>query len=223
MTKTILIVGTHVGDYARWFEEIFNEPELRYVANDDDIKREYVRQDDLDLIVFTGGADVNPKYYSESLGKFTHKDDDRDRVDFDVYHIFRKTIPKLGICRGSQFLTVASGGSLIQHVNGHTQSHQISTSSGSNYKITSTHHQMCYPYDIEHKLIAWSTNFRSNTYLNGANQEKDLKADFLEPEIMYYPKTNSLGIQGHPEFSNCPKETSDYCARLINKLIKGEL
>lgn len=224
MGKTIAIVGTHIGDYTRWFTENFKDVNIRYIQNNEDMMKEYHRQEELDLIVFTGGADVHPRYYSEEVGKFTGTNDQRDRVDFDVFQNFNRGIPKVGICRGSQFLTVASGGSLIQHVNGHTQSHTITTKSGSIYKITSTHHQMCYPFDVpEYKLLAWSTNYRSDTYLDGKNQEKELRSNFLEPEIIYYPKTNSLAIQGHPEYTNCPKETSEYVIKLIKKLIKDEL
>lgn len=227
MTKlNVIIVGKHIGDYTRWIKANFEEKRdltISYIQNKEDINKVKEASPLPDLIIFTGGADVNPRYYAENLGKFTSCNTERDDVDFEVAQTFR-SIPKLGICRGSQFLTVQAGGKLIQHVTGHTQSHPITTRRGNEYKMTSTHHQMCYPYDINgYKLLAWSTRYRSATYLDGNNKEIELPGNFLEPEIMYYPNTNALAIQGHPEFGNCPKETSEFCIKLVEKLLKGEL
>lgn len=122
----------------------------------------------------------------------------------------------------SQFLTTMSGGSLIQHVNGHGGDHLISTKEGIMLKMTSTHHQMMYPYDLnkdKFDLIAWSTYFKSDTYLNGRNEEIEIPTEFLEPEIVHYKNTNALAIQGHPEFSSCNREASDYCLDLIRNYL----
>ena len=82
---------------------------------------------------------------------------------------------------------------------------------------------MIYPFDLNEKdyeLIAYSEYFQSNTYLNGDNEEIELSNNFLEPEIVYYKKTNALCIQGHPEWSHCERRTSSMCLNLIDKYLK---
>lgn len=222
----VAIVGNYGNsEYIKWLQSIDNyEMVISEIKNREDLSRvtEYP-----DLLVFTGGSDVNPDYYSEKLGKYTHIDKERDSFEYAVYDkLNNRNVKKLGICRGSQFLTVLSGGKLIQHVNGHMGEHTIETQGSSRFKMTSDHHQMLYPFELnkeQFKLIAWSEYFKSSTYLNGNNEEIDLNKDFLEPEIVYYNNTNSLTIQGHPEYSHCNKETSNYCKRLVIKLLESKL
>ena len=76
----------------------------------------------IDLIVFTGGADVSPEYYGENKGQHTSIDKKRDKVEYDMFQSLYMT-PKVGFCRGAQYLTVLNGGKLVQHVTGHTSSH----------------------------------------------------------------------------------------------------
>jgi GMP synthase-like glutamine amidotransferase len=175
------------------------------------------------LIVFTGGEDVNPEYYGEKNGSFTVTNPKRDNIEIDIFHSFNGSgVKMLGICRGAQLLTVLSGGMLIQHCEGHDKPHKISTKLKSNiiadFDMTSTHHQMMFPYKMntsDWKMVAWSTHFNSRTYLNGEDKEVVLPQKFLEPEIVYYPRQRALCIQGHPESNKCCDETVDYIGRLL--------
>ena len=178
---------------------------------------------DIDLVLFTGGEDVNPERYYENLGKYTHVNSSRDEKEIETYNKFSGYCFLLGICRGNQLLTVLSGGKLIQHVEGHGRDHSMILNNRFTYKITSSHHQMIYPFDLNEKdyeLIAYSEYFQSKTYLNGNNEEIELPNNFLEPEIVYYKNTNALCIQGHPEWSHCEKKTSIMCLNLIDKYLK---
>lgn len=178
---------------------------------------------DIDLVLFTGGEDVNPSHYGERVGKYTHFNDNRDQKEMDTFYKFRNNSFMLGICRGSQILTTLSGGKLIQHVEGHGRDHSMIVRGSLRYNITSSHHQMLYPFDLnkkEYELIAYSEYYQSKTYLNGENDEIELSKDFLEPEIIYYKNTNSLVIQGHPEWSHCEKRTSNMCLNLIDKYLQ---
>jgi GMP synthase-like glutamine amidotransferase len=220
------------GSFEKWLGNL--ESNINFInlkkASEEEQKRRNVNKmgmpnkAKIDLVVFTGGADVSPRYYGDEQGKFTTVNEKRDAIEENYYAYFRG-IPKLGICRGSQFLTVMNGGKLIQHVTGHTQSHTIHLKVNewedpNDHIITSTHHQMLYPFDCRrYELLAWSKEFRSNTYLNGQNKEFKLPSQFLEPEIVYYPDSNSLAIQGHPEFDRCPKTTSEMCLTLIKKFL----
>ena len=178
---------------------------------------------DIDLVLFTGGEDVNPAHYNENIGKYTHINSNRDKKEIDTFYRFKGKSFLLGICRGNQLLTILSGGKLIQHVEGHCRDHSMVLNNGLKYNITSSHHQMIYPFDLNEKdyeLIGYSEYFQSNTYLNGDNEEIELSNNFLEPEIVYYKKTNALCIQGHPEWSHCEKRTSNMCLNLIDKYLK---
>lgn len=193
----------------------------------------------IDIALFTGGEDVDPSLYGEKKGKFTSINRERDEIERALYNALPNSTLKVGICRGAQFLTVMSGGRLIQHIEGHGGSHPITIyQKNSNEKfvdifrinpqkfftleMTSTHHQMMFPYDMprgSNEIIAWSKNYKSNTYLNGDNHEISLPEQFVEPEIVYYPNSNSLCIQGHPEFPSCSNTTKDFCIGLIEKYL----
>jgi gamma-glutamyl-gamma-aminobutyrate hydrolase PuuD len=149
-----------------------------------------------DIVIYSGGEDINPKYYNESLSAKTGKlNVDRDSIEYNTFRKFRH-LPSLGICRGAQFLTSMNGGKIIQHVENHNFSHKITTydegmpwSEEYEFIIPSTHHQMMNPYNLNknaYKLLAWSTNFKSPTYIGGDNREIELDPAFLEPEIVFY-------------------------------------
>lgn len=80
-----------------------------------------------DLALFSGGEDVNPKYYRQSQNTKTRYNTKRDKFEYNMFNYARHSkTPCLGICRGSQFLTVMNGGKLFQHVNNHDKDHFIS-------------------------------------------------------------------------------------------------
>ena len=179
---------------------------------------------DANVVLFTGGEDVHPEYYGENVGGFTRTNKKRDKIECDIFNnAFGKLC--LGICRGAQFLTVASGGELVQHVTNHAigGTHKIHLlNEGVDIDITSTHHQMMWPFYLpknDYSILAKSTFDLSTTYLNGDNEERMLPNNFVEPEIMYYKKTNCLCIQGHPEYM--PKDSS--AVKYINVLIREYL
>ena len=228
-----------------YLNSIVKEPEVKQVLNiviaDDTSSLDYVsylkekfdvivhktndvkNSKDIDLVLFTGGEDVNPAHYNENIGKYTHINSNRDKKEIDTFYSFKGKSFLLGICRGNQLLTILSGGKLIQHVEGHCRDHSMVLNNSLKYNITSSHHQMIYPFDLNEKdyeLIAYSEYFQSNTYLNGDNEEIELSNNFLEPEIVYYKKTNALCIQGHPEWNHCEKRTSQMCLNLIDKYLK---
>ena len=181
---------------------------------------------DANVVLFTGGEDVYPGNYGEDVGKYTSHNRNRDKQETSEF-IKARDLGKLcvGICRGAQFITTLSGGGLIQHVSGHgiSGTHKIHLINEKvDIDITSTHHQMMWPFWLdksEYTILAKSKDNLSSTYLNGDDCEKNLPQDFVEPEIVYYKKTNSLCIQGHPEYM--PKDSS--AVKYINVLIREYL
>lgn len=233
-TKKTIVVGCGEqpdNDYIKLLSFLL-DAEIQVVVMNDaflKMKKDNFNFDNIDLLLFTGGSDVSPQMYGENQGKYTKVNAGRDALERALFNVFKgpKT-PKLGICRGSQLLTVLNGGKLIQHVEGHGQPHLIHSAYSlpeghyREYLMSSTHHQMMYPYNLtkdRYKLIAWSKHFLSNVYLNGTNESVELDDEFLEPEIVYYPNTNCLAIQGHPEYEGVPTETLSFVKKLVKKLL----
>lgn len=189
----------------------FNNKNIRVVGP----SKEYAEwiKTDKEVLVFTGGSDVSPYLYGEEPHASTITNSERDLEEVKIFKE-NKNVLKIGICRGSQFLTVMSGGKLFQHINNHQGIHEIETSSGEKYMMPSTHHQMMDPSEAKHNLIAWTPN-RSSFYEGSDNQK--LKPLEVDPEIVYYPETNSLCIQGHPEYLK-QGELHEYLNKLINEI-----
>lgn len=185
-------------------------------------------EEKIDLVLFIGGEDVYPSYYNHSTGSKTIYNEDRDYYEKNYLFDNHFDTPKIGIGRGSQLLTVLSGGSLIQHVNGHSngklQEIEINAIYYENdYLITSNHHQMMYPFDmndLDYQIIGKSKYYLSDKYLNGKDENIDLPANFVEPEIVYYHETKSFCIQGHPEEKECPENTKQMIFNLMNYFLK---
>lgn len=74
--------------------------------------------DVLDGVIFSGGGDIHPIHYNgEDHPTIYGVDDDRDTFEIALAKLaLMRKIPVLGICRGMQILTVATGGNLIPHV-----------------------------------------------------------------------------------------------------------
>ena len=71
-----------------------------------------------DGFLFSGGADVSPAYYGEPTKEYCGETEKfRDELEFALFrYVFAAKKPILGICRGSQFINVALGGSLYQDI-----------------------------------------------------------------------------------------------------------
>jgi putative glutamine amidotransferase len=74
--------------------------------------------DRLDGILFTGGGDVRPQVYgSQDHPLVSEIDDDRDRVELDLFRLLNSTgKPFLGICRGIQLINIALGGTIYEDI-----------------------------------------------------------------------------------------------------------
>lgn len=179
-------------------------------------------------VVIWGGGDISPTIYGQKPAKYCGADEKlsrRDELEVEIAKAaIANGIPIIGVCRGAQLMCALSGGSLIQHVNGHGSSHEITTRDGEKYTTTSLHHQMMFPWETDHELIAWSSPPRSDTYLVEDNQEVEFDEtqpnyEKREPEIVVFPSTKTLAIQGHPELMKSHHSFVGYC----NQLIKSQL
>ncbi|HEY4768074.1 MAG TPA: gamma-glutamyl-gamma-aminobutyrate hydrolase family protein [Candidatus Limnocylindria bacterium] len=74
----------------------------------------------MDGLLLTGGADLDPARYGEPLDGSRGIEVGRDAFEEEAYRAAMDAdVPVLGVCRGMQMLNVLSGGSLVQHLEGH--------------------------------------------------------------------------------------------------------
>ncbi len=78
---------------------------------------------EIDGLLLSGGADVDPAQYGEAPHPKTELSDGsrkRDALEMPLTRLaLERDLPVLAICRGLQVLNVALGGTLHQHVEGH--------------------------------------------------------------------------------------------------------
>ncbi len=182
--------------------------------------------DDADVICFNGGADIATTIYGErpALRGVPLFQSYRDTNEIEVFERFRNnpSVLKLGICRGAQLLNCLNGGTLWQDVNNHGSNHNMTIlETGHVMKITSTHHQMMRP-NYKTAVMIGVSNESTYKLAEGMSYPEAYFDDHGDPEIVYYPDTNSLCIQGHPEYVP-GSEFADYCVELALKyLAKGQ-
>lgn len=98
-------------------------------------------------LLLSGGGDMHPAFYGQPLTHSKSIDINRDRLELCMLEAFltlRK--PVLGICRGLQVINVYFGGTLLQHMDGHSQtddkdSLHIVEWLGKTVEVNSAHHQ----------------------------------------------------------------------------------
>lgn len=118
--KEVVIGITDCSKYPAYEKWIISEPgvkviKLSYRANNlDDVQN-------CDGLLFTGGEDVHPRFYSkpEYLPMCDQKaiDEKRDEFEMNVMQYgLEEQLPLLGICRGLQIANVFYGGTLIPDI-----------------------------------------------------------------------------------------------------------
>lgn len=196
---------------------------------------EVVEDKSFDLLVFTGGTDVSTSLYHQERHPYTHiPDTKRDQQEQDFYRFCRlNRIPMVGICRGSQFLTVMNDGSLYQDVSGHGTPHEIETSDGRVMVATSSHHQMMNVWSAwgeivgRAEILAWSSVKRSDSYevsseIDGMGGIIYLDPPPVEPEVVLFPRTRCLCHQPHPEWMQTDAPYRRYFFETLNDLMTME-
>lgn len=159
------------------------------------IAKDYV--DMIDKLIITGGQNVLPDYYGEEQ---TIDSDDyhRERDEFElalVAEAIKQNKPIFSVCRGTQLVNVAMGGTLEQSIKNHWQSelgsqttHEISVLKnselanifGSKNSINSFHRQAI--KDLAPSLEVIAVDPKDNTI-----------------EAVRSNKIAYLGVQWHPE------------------------
>lgn len=158
---------------------------------------------DVDLVVFLGGTDVDPKIYGEERGPYTQSPDtDRDALEVSAHEIWKaRQVAQVGICRGGQLLNVLNGGRMIQHLGCYVSGDVFMEDSSAGEWIERTvrvdHHQGI----VAHKDAGLLGFIRID--------DVEQAADY----VVYYEDTKSLCFQPHPEWGH--KGTEDYFFELL--------
>lgn len=159
------------------------------------------RPEEADLVVFSGGSDVNPKLYGQSAHMSTWFNEERDKRDKALFDLcVKEGIPMVGVCRGAQFLHVMNGGQLYQDVDGHNSPHAIYDVKNNKTinRISSVHHQMVMDNtEGGMEIIAVARGVSECRALSATMMETGNNDDI---EAFYYRETGCLGVQGHPEY-----------------------
>lgn len=181
----------------------------------------------MDCLILWGGTDIHPSFYNENHSKrsgaptFISR---RDEFEYKALLFCKKhDIPIIGICRGAQFGCAFAGGKVIQHVTGHGgPDHLLQTNTGEKFWSNSVHHQMMYPYNVDHELIAWACPSNSYVYINGEDESIEEMKQLQEPEIVYFPGIRCLAIQGHPEYPSATERFQKFCVEMASEKLFDE-
>lgn len=176
------------------------------------------RPEDADIVVFTGGADINPALYGEEPHIRTHFNYERDRRELSVYRKSKGKF-KIGLCRGGQLLNVLSGGKLWQDIDQHHGAHSIrDVNTGQVIIVNSIHHQAFRPG--KNAVTVAVTRLSTTKEAMGVSWVKHQlpvnhhhETDF---EVLYYPETRCLCIQSHPEMEHAD-DAKNYFHELISR------
>lgn len=171
----------------------------------------------IDLLIFTGGADVSPTFYGSNRPNpnVNLKRDHRERDVFQLAAARRSPVNKvLGVCRGMQFLNVMMGGTLVhdiyenygvEHPNVHALDWHVNTVfSPYLTRVNSMHHQAIYSV---------------GEYKNYFRLAVEPATRIIEAILW---DNRYLGFQFHPEyFWGDLEETRNKIAENIIQWVKG--
>lgn len=163
---------------------------------------------DANLLLLTGGEDVDPALYHHHQHPTTYINQKRDAEEEKVYDLAKEIgLPMAGICRGGQFLNVMNNGTMWQDVDNHNTGEHHATINGINKTIivSSVHHQMMIPCKtgnvltlMEAQESTWKALMQTSVIETTRYTKYNTPSDV---EALYYPDTNCLCFQPHPEYA----------------------
>lgn len=217
------LVSAVYDDFYPFYELLEGTPEnklnnLSVSQDPDDLTKE-------DILILWGGGDISPMLYNKALSKRGYGGEypgPRDHVEWNMLQrAMELNVPIIGVCRGAQMLCAAAGGHLIQHLDNHAgRNHEITTVKGETLTVNSLHHQMMYPFEVDHRLLAWSKENLSRSYYD---EDKILDDIPCEPELVVFPKIRGIAAQWHPEAMSASSPASQYLLNTIKDVMQNEI
>lgn len=149
-----------------------------------------------DLLIFPGGADVNPAKYGQPTFKFTSVNQEQDDIEFNAFSMYRrghiKAKKALGICRGMQLINVALGGDLIQDLPSKNKEHKGIHKVEWKRSIIGPMNELDFVNSYHHQGINYMADSMRYKILAVEPETNILEAVLWGDSI--------LGVQFHPEF-----------------------
>ena len=165
------------------------------------------------MLILWGGEDISPALYQQDVvhARAPSKPSARDVMEMRLFEQAVKLgIPIIGICRGAQLACALSGGTLYQHIQGgHHGDHQVETFDGKTMPTSSCHHQALNLENVDHELLAWDKERITTVFTDKTVTKVTI------PEVVLLKKTNTLAIQGHPEWMSHKDSFVQWCANLL--------
>jgi putative glutamine amidotransferase len=163
----------------------------------------------MDGLLISGGADLHPERYGQPSRGSTTMEPDRDALEHAAWTAAQaRGLPVLGLCRGFQAINAFSGGTLLQHVDGHqgprwgtgpAKIHPLRIAPGTRLarilfptnagggvlRVNSYHHQAVRPSDLAPGLVA-------NAWASSPAGDLIEGLEAADGRFVF-------GVQGHPE------------------------
>ncbi len=189
---------------------------LGYTDNEEQLK---AYADMCDGFLFSGGVDVDPKYYGETIA-FDNVEVDQMRDGFEMAmfpHALASGKPIFGICRGIQVMNVCLGGTLYQHIDGHRQNDP-----GENRKQPLNLTKEGYMQQITGLDTIYVNTFHHQNVKDvaqGLTVEAVSEDGYIEvlrdPNHRFF-----VGVQFHPEIY-CGRDDDDHSLKLFEAFIEA--
>ena len=170
----------------------------------------------MDGLLLSGGRDIDPARYGRPGHPSESVEAERDGLEAEAWAAAaERALPVVGVCRGFQAINVFSGGTLIQHVEGHNQA-------GSGARVTT--HPLRVEPGTRLARILFPTNVRGGVLEVNSFHHQGIGAKDLAPGLVPNARASSsageliegletrdgrfvLGVQCHPERSeSTPKQ-----------------
>ena len=172
--------------------------------------------DRVDGLLISGGPDLDPGVYGQAPDPRLGPDVERVSDEYEQALLLgaaERDLPLLGICRGLQALNVSRGGTLVQHLDEHLQTHAI--------------YEPAHDVSVERdSLLGWLTGLDGLSVNSFHHQAADRVGDGLEVaaraadgtvEALWDPAAQfALGVQWHPEFMTHRAEQASLLSGLVD-------
>lgn len=174
-----------------------------------------------DMLLVWGGGDISPTLYNKTPSRqsgATAKLSERDKIEWGMMQRANELhLPIVGVCRGAQMLCALAGGFLVQHVTNHGGRHEVTTKEGGKLITNSIHHQMLYPWGVEHEMLAVMEVPLSTIYVS---EDTTVQVP-EEPEYVYFPTVRGFAIQWHPEMMDSNSAATQYVLSTIEEKLNA--
>lgn len=180
-------------------------PAIEFTTNE---MREMVRM--VDMVVLTGGDDIDTKYYGEEVRHPTIKlYSYRDRIEFNLLEAaILEHKPVFGICRGLQIINVFFGGSLYQNLHHDYESGSALQHREPDYEKQKLSHEITIePNSFLSRVYGHDVHIWVNSLHNQSVKKlgKGLKISAKSTdgivEAVEHETYPIFGVQWHPEYS----------------------